>query len=342
MDVAALLHGKLDVPVCGCHDENGEVALVSILITGAAGNLGARLVVPLVRRGERVVLFDLRRKPLVDSPEFDRCQFIEGDLSNFDVVRDAVRAAKVQTIFHLAAILSSDAEGRPDVAWRVNLEGTRNLLEAARQCDAKRVIFSSTVATYGANLPQPLALDAPQWPVSLYGVTKVAAERLGVYYRHRFGLDFRGIRFPAVVAPRGAAGGASAFCSAVFEESALKGSYEFYIKPATRCPVVYIADAVGALIALSDAPREKLRHCLYNIYALSPSAQELETAVRKRLPTVKISYQPDPLRAAIVESWPSTIDDRDARQDWGWNPTYGLDAMTEEILETLQPGNSKQ
>jgi len=309
---------------------------MNILITGGAGNLGSRLVVPLIQRGDRVTLFDLWKAPLVGSPEFEQSNFVEGDLADAKSVLVAVRENNIESIFHLGAILSANAEERPDDAWLANMEGTRNVLEAARKCEVKRVIFSSTIATYGPGQPQPLPIDAPQWPVSLYGVTKVGGERLGVYYHHRFGLDFRGIRVPAVIAPRGAAGGASAFCSAVFEESVRNGAYEFYLDPSASCPVLYIVDAIRALVNLHDAAEDGLRHRMYNVAGFCPSAEELATAVLKRMPEVKITYNSDPVRNAIVHSWPNEIDDSDARQDWGWEATYDMERMADEIIEVLK------
>jgi threonine 3-dehydrogenase len=309
---------------------------MNVLITGGTGNLGSRLVVPLIQRGDRVVLFDRARRPFVATPEFRQAELVEGDLGDQDAVFAAVRSRAVECIFHLGAILSSQAEEQPELAWRVNMDGTRNVFEAARRFGVKRVIFSSSVAAYGAGLPNPLPLDAPQWPVSLYGVTKVMGERLGVYYRDRFGLDFRGVRLPAVVAPRGAAGGVSAYCSAAFEESVRRGHYEFYLRPSTRAPLIYISDAVQGLLRLHDAPVEKLGSFVYNLSGFSPSAEELGAAIQKRLPHVKITYKPDPLRVAILESWPVTIDESNARKDWGWEAKYDLDRMTGKVIEVLQ------
>ncbi len=309
---------------------------MNVLITGGAGNLGSRLVVPLVRRADLVTLFDVSHQPLVKTPEFQQATFIEGDLADGRAVLSAVRDQEIESIFHLGAVLSGNAEEQPETAWKANLEGTRNILEAARKYSVDRVVFSSTLATYGAGLPNPLPIDAPQWPITLYGATKVAGERLGVYYHHRFGLDFRAIRFPAVIAPKGATGGASAFCSAVFEESVRYGRYEFYLNPSTRCPVLYINDAVRALIELHDAPPDRLRRHVYNVAGLGPSAEELAAAVRERLPEVDITYRPDPLLTVIVESWPFNVDDSDARHDWGWKSTYDLNRMAHDVIAELQ------
>jgi len=309
---------------------------VNVLITGGAGNLGSRLVVPLVRRGDRVILLDMRPKPHVESDEFRDVKLIQGDLADRDVLAATVRTHSIEGIFHLGAVLSSAAEDRPYDAWRVNMDGMLNVLDAARFYCVKRVVFSSTVATYGSGLADPLLVDAPQWPVSLYGVTKVAGERLGVYYHHRFGLDFRAVRLPAVVAPRGAGGGVSAFCSAAFEECVLKREYEFYVKPTTRAPMLYIADAVRGLLDLYDAPEQNLTRRVYNIAGINPSAEELAGTIQRNLPEVRITYSPDPVRTSIVESWPCRIDDSDARRDWNWKANWDLERMAGEIIEVLQ------
>jgi threonine 3-dehydrogenase len=309
---------------------------MNILITGGTGNIGSRLLIPLIQRGDRVFLLDVRSRPHFESPEAKRVEVIQADLGDREAIFEAVRSRKIDSIFHLGAVLSSNAEDQPSDAWKANMDGMVHVLDAARTHGVKRVVFSSTIASYGAGLASPLSLDAPQWPVSLYGVTKVAGERLGNYYFHRFGLDFRGIRLPVVVAARGAAGGASAFCSAVFEESVFHGKYEFYVPPETRSPMLYIGDVVRAFVDLHDAAPEKLRHRVYNITGMNPSAEELAAAVRKRLPEARITYKPDPLRAAIVQSWPNQIDDSDARRDWGWKSTWDLERMADTIIEALQ------
>jgi nucleoside-diphosphate-sugar epimerase len=155
-------------------------------------------------------VFDRRSTPHFESPEFHQVTAITGDLADQEAVLEAVRSLNIHSIFHLGAVLSSTAEDSPAEAWQANMNGMVNVLDAARLGGAQKVIFSSTLATYGSQLAPLLLDDAPQWPVSLYGVTKVAGERLGVYYENRFGLDFRGLRLPAVIAPRGSGGGASA------------------------------------------------------------------------------------------------------------------------------------
>jgi nucleoside-diphosphate-sugar epimerase len=309
---------------------------MNVLITGGTGSLGSRLAIPLVQRGDRVVLFDIRSKPHFDSAELREAEMIVGNLADRDAILKVVRSRQIESIFHLGALLSSSAEQNPYDAWRANMDGMVNVVDAARFGGAQRVTFSSTVATYGARVPVPLIDDAPQWPVSLYGVTKVAGERLGVYYHHQFGLDFRAIRLPAVIAARGSGGGTSAYCSAVFEQSVFKGHYDFYVNPTTRAPMLYIADAVHGFLDLHDAPAKNLRRRVYNIAGIAPSAEELARVIQARLPEVRITYHPDPLRCSIVESWSYRIDDSEARRDWNWNSTWNLERTTDEVIEVLR------
>jgi nucleoside-diphosphate-sugar epimerase len=170
----------------------------------------------------------------------------------------------------------------------------------------------------------------------LYGVTKVAAERLGVYYQQQFGLDFRAIRLPVIVAAHGSGGGASAYCSAVFEECVRKGRYDFYVQPTTRAQILYIQDAVRGLMDLHDAAPTQLSRCVYNIAGVSALAEELAAVVLRQISKAEISYRPDPLRSGIVESWPQQIDDSDAKRDWDWRVRWDLDRMAREIIEVLQ------
>lgn len=309
---------------------------MNVLITGGTGNLGSRLAIPLVQRGDRVVAFDIRAEPHFDSAEFREAQVVVGDLADRHRVLGTVREHKIETIFHLGAVLSSSTEENPYDAWRANMDGMVNVLDAARFGGARRVVFSSTIATYGSHIAEQLTEDAPQWPVSLYGVTKVAGERLGVYYHHQFGLDFRAIRLPAVIAARGSSGGASAYVSAAFEQSVFKGAYEFYVNPTTRAPMLYIADAVRGFLDLHDAPAKNLTRRVYNIAGIAPSAEELAQAIRTLVPKVQFTYRPDPLKCAIVESWPDRIDDSGARKDWGWDTTWNLERTTDEVIEVLR------
>lgn len=309
---------------------------MNILITGGNGSLGSRLAIPLVQRGDRVVAYDVKPKPHFVGPESREVAVVVGDLGDREAVIETARKHKIEGIFHFGAVLSSSAEQNPYDAWRSNMNGMVNVLDAARAVGAQHLLFASSIATYGPPPPPQLTENAPQWPVSLYGVTKLAGERLGVYYQCQFGLDFRAIRVPAVIAARGAGGGASAYCSAAFEHSVLKGQYEFYVKPATRLSMAYIVDVVQAFLKLHDVPKNNLSRNVYNVAGIVPSAEELATAIQKRLPKVRFTYRPDPLRCAIVESWPLRIDDSEARKDWDWVSTWNLERITDDVIGVLQ------
>ena len=309
-----------------------------ILITGGTGNLASRLLVPLVRRGDELTLLDVHESPDTSIPELSQCRTVIGDLSVKDDFFKLVGESSFDSIFHMAALLSGDAEKDSDRAWKVNMEGTRNVLEAARIFNVGKILFTSTVASFGAGVPEPVDVDAPQWPISLDRVTKVAGERLGVYYHNRFGLDFRCVRLAAVVAPRGAPGGASGFCSLLYRQAVENGKYAFYLNPDTRAPLIYVEDAVRALLDLHDAPASALTRRVYQLNGIGPSAEEMAASLKTQLPHVEITYEPDPVRNAIVESWPIEFDASDAVRDWGWRSRFDLDQMTEAMIAELTRG----
>ena len=194
------------------------------LIFGGAGSIGSRLSAALVARGDEVLSLDVSDEPVVPSEAFTQVDARIGSVQDAAAVDEVVAEFRPDSIFHLAAILSGLAETDSELAWRVNVDGTRNVLEAARKFGIGKVVFTSTVATYGAGLPEPITEDVPQWPAGLYGVTKVLGERLGVYYHQRFGLDFRAVRLAAMVAPTAPAGGAaSAFVCDLFVKAVREG-----------------------------------------------------------------------------------------------------------------------
>ncbi len=306
------------------------------LIFGGAGSIGSRLSAALVARGDKVLSLDVSDEPVVPSEAFTQVDARIGSVQDAAAVDEVVAEFRPDSIFHLAAILSGLAETDSELAWRVNVDGTRNVLEAARRFGIGRVVFTSTVATYGAGLPEPITEDVPQWPSGLYGVTKVLGERLGVYYHQRFGLDFRAVRLAAMVAPTAPAGGAaSAFVCDLFVNAVRDGAYDLYVYPNTRVPIVWVDDVVGALQLLNDADEGNLSRRVYHIIGAGPSVQEMVDAVQARLPEARLRFDIDPVRADIVDSWPSRMDDSAARADWGWEPRFDLERMTAANLDAL-------
>ena len=179
--------------------------------------------------------------------------------------------------------------------------------------------------------------DSPQWPAGLYGVTKVLGERLGVYYHQRFGVDFRCVRLSAMVAPTApAAGAASAFVCELYMGAVREGGYTFKVYPHSRIPLVWVQDVVGALLQLHDAPASQLTRRVYQVMGSNPTVQEMAEVVQQRMPDVRLAFDPDPVRADIVDSWASSMDDASARADWGWAPRFDLEGMTDAVLAELQ------
>ena len=304
-----------------------------ILVTGAAGQIGLDFLPRLVERGWEVFVFDLAKRPAACP---DAVTWIRGDVSVPAEVFDAVQTSRPERIYHMAAILSAAGERMPHRTYHVNLDGTHNVLEAARLMGVEQVFFTSTIAVFGPGLPSPVGDEVPMRPTTMYGVSKVAGELLGIYYRDTYGLDFRGVRFPGLINAGIPGGGTSDYALYMFVEGMRSGSYEAFVKPESRIPFMYMPDAVRAVLELSDAPRAKLTHSIYNIAAIHPTAEEIAEAARQRIPGVRITFNSDPERQAILDSWPSVLDDSNARHDWGWKPEFDLDAMCDDLVPRVR------
>jgi len=304
------------------------------LVTGGAGNLACQMTFELMGEGDRIVLFDIADKP--QAPVADGCEYVRGDLTSSKDLRSVLKSSQPTVVLHLASLLSGSTEQDRAKGWSVNLDGTFGLLECALEMGIGKVFFPSSVAAYGGTLPDPLPEDFPQWPEGLYGVTKVACERLGYYYHHRHGLDFRCLRLPIVISRFAPPGASSAYASHAFVEAVRSGQYTFKVNPGTRGPMVYVRDAIRAMIALTNAPAQALTRRVYNIHGISPSAEEIANALRSRIDDVRITFDPDPLVAKLIESWAAVIDDDSAQQDWQWKPTYGLDEIADDMIRELR------
>ena len=310
----------------------------NILVTGAAGQIGTELTVALRRRygAENVVAADKRDRPSGDFRVPGPYQII--DVTDVAGVEAVVRQHDIDTVFHLAAILSATGEQDPQTCWHVNMNGTINVLEIALRHDMTRVVIPSSIAVWGKGVP---LLNTPQEsvlkPATMYGVTKVCGELLGEYYVRRFGLDVRGLRFPGIIShetPPG--GGTTDYAVAIFYEAVDKGRYTCFVREDTVLPMMYMPDAIRALVELAEADFGRLRHHTdFNLAAVSFSAGELAGAIRRHLPAFEVSYEPD-FHQAIADSWPHSIDDSAAREEWGWKPEWDLEAMTADMLAHLQ------
>lgn len=306
------------------------------LITGGLGFIGINLARALLKKGEEVVLFDVAaNSPLIHAIK-DKVRIVQGDLAILAEVLEVVKNHKIEVIYHMGALLSASAEERPITAYQVNAGGTFNVLEAAKLFNIERVIFLSSIATYGIGIPDKVNEDTIQMPISMYGVTKVFSERLGEYYFRKFGVDFRGVRFPSVIGPGRGPGGASAYSTLIIQDPALGRPYQCFVDEESRIPLLYIKDAVDSLIALCEADGQKLKRRVYNIAGFSPSARELANEVKKHLPKAVIDFKPIPEMVEVVNSWPKYMDESKAFEEWGWKTKYFLKETVKDFIEEVQ------
>jgi nucleoside-diphosphate-sugar epimerase len=309
-----------------------------VLVTGAVGQIGSELTLALRERygSERVIAAGHRTAPqpaLRDSGPFEIV-----DVTVREDVDRVVAEQGIHTIYHLAAILSARGEQNPGLAWRVNIDGLVNVLEVARERGVSQVCVPSSIAVFGPETPRD---SAPQetilLPTTMYGVTKVSGELLGEYYVRRFGLDVRGLRYPGIISsetPPG--GGTTDYAVDMFYQAIETGHYTCFVRPDTRLPMMYMPDCIKATIDLMEADSLRLlHHSNFNVGAMSFSAEELATEIRRHIPGFTCEYEPD-FRQAIADSWPSAVDDSAAREEWGWRPAYDLASMTAHMLGRLR------
>ena len=308
-----------------------------ILITGSCGQVGTELTMALRERygNGNVVAAGHRTAPSPELRESGPFEFV--DVTDRTSLETVVDKHRVRTIYHLAAILSATGEEDPLLCWQVNMNGLHNVLEVARERKMDRLFCPSSIAVFGSSTPR---LDTPQetilGPSTMYGVTKVAGELLCNYYYQRFGLDVRGVRYPGLISSEALPGGGTTdYAVALHYEAIANKRYTCFVKEDTVLPLMYMPDACRAAIQLMEADLSTLKHHAdFNLAAISASAGELAAEVKKHIPEFEVTYEPDS-RQAIADSWPRTIDDRAAREEWAWEPEYGLTAMTADMLEKL-------
>ena len=312
-------------------------AIPKIMVTGAAGQIGSELTLELRQRygNENVVATGHRTPPsaaLRDSGPFEMI-----DVTQRQTVEPVVDKYKVDTIYHLAAILSAAGEKNPQLAWDVNINGLYNILELARERKMTRVFCPSSIAAFGPETPRE---NTPQEtvlrPKTMYGLTKVAGELLCDYYFQRFGLDVRGVRYPGIISnvtPPG--GGTTDYAVEIFYEAIKHKKYTCFLRPDSTLPMMYMPDCLNATIMLMEADLSKLkRHCDFNLAAFSFNPAQLVAAIQEHMPEFTCDYKPD-FRQQIADSWPMSIDDSAARAEWNWKPQYDLDGMVKDMLEKL-------
>lgn len=311
--------------------------MTRVLITGAFGQIGTELAAALGERygGDNVLATGLT---LPDARSSDSCAFERLDVTDAAAVLDVVERHDTKVIYHLAAVLSARGETNPATTWQVNIEGLRNVLEAARKTGVSRVFWPSSIAAFGPDTPRDaVPQDTVMRPTTIYGVSKVAGELLCDYYFQRYELDVRGVRYPGVIssaAPPG--GGTTDYAVEMFHAALHRGRYTCFVREDCVLPLIYMPDCTRAALDLMDTDASRLTHRNgFNIAAMTFSAGELAGEIRKHVPEFVCDYVPDE-RQAIADSWPRTLDDSAARAEWGWQPEYDLPRMAADMLAKLR------
>jgi threonine 3-dehydrogenase len=306
----------------------------NILVIGANGQIGTVLTETLrnAHGNDRVIASDLAPAATAAPGPFETL-----DILNAVRLGEIIRQYDIRQVYHLAAILSATGEQHPQWAWDVNMGGLFNVLEAAREYRLK-VFFPSSIASFGPfaerqNTPQ----HGPLEPTTVYGISKVAGELWSQYYHLRYGVDVRSLRYPGIISYQSMPGGGTTdYAVEIFHKAVLEQPFTCFLRDDTRLPMMYMDDAVRATLLLMEAPAEQVKlHTSYNLSGMSFTPAELTAAIRAHYPGFVVEYQPD-FRQGIADSWPESIDDADARNDWGWAPAFDLKAMTDEMLTRLR------
>ena len=307
----------------------------TILVTGARGQIGSDFVPILRQRSGFNQVIETGRQTILSSEKIP-LPYETLDVTNPQRLEELIEKYQVSIIYHLAGILSAKGERHRQLCWDVNINGLKNVLEAAKTYNLQ-VFWPSSIAVFGATTPK---LNTPQIaiaePNTIYGITKLTGELLCKYYAEHFGVDVRSLRFPGIISYRHAPGGGTTdFAVEIFAEAIAKGCYTCFVRPETRLPMMYMPDAIAAIVDLMAAESSKIKvRSSYNIAAVSFSVAELVKEIQKHLPEFTCYYQPD-FRQAIADSWPKVIDDSQARKDWGWQHRYDLAALVKDMLEHL-------
>jgi len=313
-----------------------------ILITGACGRLGTALLPALAQKyGHMQVIASDAIKP--DGQDIQNVRYVQLNVLDKSDMHSLVIREKVTQVYHLAALLTAAGEKQPRQTWDLNMIGLQNVLDIAK-CENIRMFWPSSVAVFGSNSPRAAC---PQFavtePATIYGISKLAGELWCKYYHDHYGVDVRSVRYPGLIGDRNVTtGGTLEFAVQLFHEAMARRQYTCYLKPHTTLPFMYMPDAVKAALHLMDAPSAAIKvWSAYNLSALSFSPQELEHAICRHLPAFRVHYKHDS-RQQIAETWPASIDDRHARQDWGWMPAYDLQKMTQDMLHKLEKVNTQK
>ena len=315
-----------------------KITTPRILVTGALGQIGSELTLGLKDRygAGNVIATDIEldtKKKLSGMVLFERL-----DVLSLESIDARVKKHRINTIYHLAAVLSAKAEKEPQRAWKLNMDGLINVLEVAR-ANLCSVFFPSSIGAFGPSTPlNGTPQDTIQRPQSMYGVTKVAGELLCDYYVKRFTVDARGVRFPGIISNGTLPGGGTTdYAVEIFYAAIKEKKYSCFLKQGTSLDMMYMPDAIKAAISLMEADSANLKHRnAFNVTAMHFTPEELAAEIRKHIPDFVMDYRVDPTKQKIADSWPNYMDDSAAREEWGWKPDYDMPAMTSEMISVLR------
>jgi len=307
-----------------------------ILVIGASGQIGVELTLALRKQygNNNVVASDLREENIL---LHGTGPYVSLDVMNKEMLHVQVIRQNITQIYLLAAILSATGEKNPNLAWHLNMQGLLNVLDIAREENLHKVYWPSSIAVFGPTSPR---IDCPQKtviePITVYGISKYAGEFWCNYYHQRYGIDVRSLRYPGLISYKSAPGGGTTdYAVEIYLEALESKKYSCFLREDTYLPMMYMPDAIRATLELMNAPAEKISvRTSYNIAGMSFSPNEIAASLQKYIPEFTIQYKPDS-RQSIADSWPQSIDDSIANNDWGWKPEYDLDKMTVDMLENL-------
>ena len=310
------------------------------LITGGTGFIGSEIARILVGQGEKVVLFDIAPNyARLDGIE-NQVKVVQGNLADWPEVLNVVTENDIDGIYHLGSMFSLPSEANPWASFQVNVCGTMYVFEAARLFNVERVVFTSTIATYGLGVTKVVNDETIQRPTTMYGCGKAYCEFLGRFYRRKFGLDFRSVRYPAVIGPGVKTPGLVQFYPWMIEHAALGKAYECYASEEAKMPIIYFKDAAKAITMLCQAPKEQINTINYNVSGVEPSlnAKELELAIKKHIPEIQVTYKPDPEVMEFFRTFKIEVfDDSKAREEWGWAASYpDFDKLVADFIEEMR------
>jgi nucleoside-diphosphate-sugar epimerase len=309
-----------------------------ILVIGAGGQIGTELVLELRKRHgvNHVIAADVKEEctdALKDGP------YVKMDVLDKEMVQSYIRTERPDDVYLLAALLSATAEKHPEFAWKLNMEGLFTILDLAKEGAIKKIFWPSSIAVFGPTTPR---VETPQYtvmePTTVYGISKLAGERWCEYYYSKFDVDVRSIRYPGLISYTSLPGGGTTdYAVDIFYHAKKTGEYTSFLNKDSALPMMYMEDAIRATIELMDAPKENVKiRSSYNLAGISFTPEQLALGIQEILPTFKMMYNPD-FRQDIANSWPDSIDDSAAKQDWGWKEKYDLKAMVETMIKNVDP-----